>query len=88
MERFQGKLMRGGKVVFDNLAGTITPQNVGGQETWGGLFTVPSGIHVAKGGPFELFLDDGRKGTVNITDVSKPSHRPTIVNFQGSGQLK
>jgi hypothetical protein len=89
MERFQGKLMQGGKLMFDNLAGTVTFQTgKDGQQTWSGLFSVPSGVPVRAGGPYRLVLADGRSGDLLITNVSRPSHRPTIVNFQGKGPLQ
>jgi hypothetical protein len=89
MERFQGKLMRGDKLMFDGLMGTIT-QETGprGAKTWSGFFTIPGGVPISPGGPFQLVLDDGRRGDIMIDNVAKITHRPTMVKFKGVGEFK
>jgi hypothetical protein len=89
MERFRGKVMDGGRVLFEGIEGTLTQQaGQGGQRSYSGFFSVPSGVPVRTGKAYRLLLDDGRSAEIILEKASSPSHRPTVVQFRVNGDLK
>jgi hypothetical protein len=85
MEPFEGRIEQNGKVVVDNVTGTIYRHDPSmGLKSWSGLFTLPQGRGLMPG-MCHLVLDDGRSATILITSAYPSSHSSTVVQFQGAG---
>ena len=74
MEQFQGKLMREGQLVVDNITGRLTVDfDPNRQQRWSGFFTVPAGTAVQINDRFELVLSDGRSSKIHLERVNATS---------------
>jgi hypothetical protein len=58
---------------------------VAGAATWGGSFTLPADGFIALGGPFDLFILDGRQAQILIRDMQPAGDGHIIVEFTGVG---
>jgi hypothetical protein len=85
--QFTGRILIGGTVVLDDLDVTLIHHGGPGLQSWSGSFVVPAGQFLSPG-RYELELDDGRKGTIVVSQVSFGSSQATVVHFQSSGPLQ
>jgi hypothetical protein len=90
MMPFHGKVMRDGRVILDDVDGELEEMTiVRNAKDWHGYFVVPSGmIPPPTGGPYNLLIDDGRSGTMQIGRVSPGSHQASVLHFEGNGPLR
>ncbi len=88
MERVDGHLEKGGKIVVNDLLACFeTRQGSGGLTSWDGQLIVPPGSPI-KLDDYTLVLDDGRRGDIIVADINhRHSQAAPDVSFQGSGPL-
>ena len=84
-----GTLCKGSEVVLENAWFAIQTFPPSDQDPgWnGGFYLTEPGSEIEPGGPYLLFLNDGRRGEISIIDVQIGSHVPTTVRFVGCGPL-
>jgi hypothetical protein len=89
MTPFQGRVMQGGRAIFDDINGALEEMLVRRElKDWHGYFVVPYGQFPPPiGGSFNLFLDDGRSGPVEIRRVSPGDQSASVLHFEGTGPL-
>ena len=66
MERFQGDLVWGGRVVAENVTGAWERHAPGRRGAWSGYLRPTPGAAVQVGQSYVLMLDDGRSGTIRV----------------------
>jgi hypothetical protein len=88
MERVRGRILKGDKVVLEDLDITlyfVTPAKR--LPSWSGSCHLSDpGAYIAPGRPYRLVLEDGRSGEIFVSGLG-PSTRGTGVRFTGSGSL-
>jgi hypothetical protein len=85
--RFTGKILEGGQVVLDRVTGEWDVDPSRRLFSWRGHFTAPTG-QSARPGTFELHMDVGHKGTIQISQIPTASDKPPVVHFLGLGPLQ
>ncbi len=84
--RFVGKLLYKGQVVLDPATGDLWETPMPSGKSWGSYFDPTNTF--GTGTDYELVLNDGRRGRIQIGSVSFTTLKPTAVSFHGSGPLK
>ncbi len=89
MEQVFGKIKKGGLVLIDHIPILISPRtnHVSRLSGWYGSFVSPTFTNITPGGPFQLFLDDGRSGNIIITNIKITGSVKQVFYFMGSGLL-
>ena len=86
MASFQGQLLKGGQVLYQ-VSGRLQFQSREGIRVWGGHFALPLEAQNLELGPYQLILDDGHFGDIQIVSVSVKGIE-TMAYFQGLGDFQ
>jgi hypothetical protein len=87
MAFFQGKILREGRIVLDNLKGELnTSLTPAGVVIWGGQVHLPPGDGIAPG-IYQLVLADGRSGDIIIASRPGSGYWSLTAPFTLSGPL-
>ena len=86
MASFQGQLIKGGQVLYQ-VSGRLQFQSREGKRVWGGQFVLPLEAQNLELGPYQLTIDDGRYGDIQIDSVSVKGIQ-SVAYFQGIGDLQ
>ncbi|HEX9692215.1 MAG TPA: hypothetical protein VGA22_08960 [Gemmatimonadales bacterium] len=86
MECVSGRLLKGEAVVADNVEFWIARGNEGPAD-WNGTVELPPGAHVDADATYRVVLEDGRQGSVRVTNVGASDETPHTVGFRGAGPL-
>ena len=88
MERYRATIYKEQQTVLEGLTVYLeVVTKTTGLKSWYGVFQLEkAGDCIEPGGPYELRLDDGRRGQILVSNVVISSS-PTQVSFQGSGPL-
>jgi len=89
MKQVCGKIKKGDSVLIENVSILIdsTTNQISKLSEWHGSFVSPTFTDITPGGPFQLFLDDGRSGNIIITNMKVTSSTKQVFYFTGSGLL-
>jgi hypothetical protein len=82
VERFQGDLLWGGRVVAENVTGGWERHATGRGGAWSGYLRSAPGASVRPGRSYLLVLDDGRSATILL---GPGGGRPGALPFEGVG---
>jgi hypothetical protein len=82
VERFQGDLLWGGRVVAENVTGGWERHAGGGRGAWSGYLRSATSSSLRPGRAYVLVLDDGRSATIR---VGPGAGRPGSLPFEGVG---
>jgi len=86
MEQVTATIRDGDTILVDRVATWIqVGESPSGLREWHGHLSLPEGVHLDAGGPFQLETSDGRSGQIIVTNVNISSDRPTQVTFTGTG---
>ena len=58
---------------------------VHGSGSWSGSFNLPAGGFISHGGPYELLLEDGRRGLILVRETRSDEGGGVTVEFTGVG---
>jgi hypothetical protein len=84
---FQGELRRGGRVVLERVAGTVSGEpQADGSTAWSGAFLLPPRQRLW-GGDHTLYLDDGTSPVIRLISVAAGDSLPALVSFNVSGPV-
>jgi hypothetical protein len=84
---FQGKLLHGGRVVLERVAGLIVGHaQPDGSTAWSGCFLISPGQRLAWG-DYTLDLDDGTTPGIRLGRVVAGPSLAALVPFEVSGSL-
>ena len=86
MASFQGQLLKGGQVLYQ-VSGRFQFQSREGNRGWGGHFVLPLEAQNLELGPYQLTIDDGSSGDIQIDSVSVKGIQ-SVAYFQGAGDLQ
>ncbi len=86
MECVTGKVQQGDTTIADDLEVWLAKSG-DGETDWNGSFELPPGAHVDTGGTYSLALEDGRAGSITITNVGADDAQPHQVGFRGASAL-
>jgi hypothetical protein len=84
---FQGKLLHGGRVILERVAGLIDAQaQPDGSTAWSGSFLIQPGQRLGWG-DYTLDLDDGTTPGIRLGKVAAGPSLAALVPFEVSGSL-
>jgi 2-oxoglutarate dehydrogenase complex dehydrogenase (E1) component-like enzyme len=86
MECVTGKVLKGDQVIADDVEVWLA-RSGDGAEDWNGSFELAPGTHVDTGATYRLVLEDGRAGTILVTNVGADDTQPHQVGFRGASAL-
>ncbi|MDB5308587.1 MAG: hypothetical protein JWO38_2789 [Gemmataceae bacterium] len=80
---FQGKILRNGRVLVDDVTGTISgPAEAEGSTEWSGNVLIPPRQFLASGA-YTLQLTDGRVATITVSSVASGNSEGALIAFTG-----
>jgi hypothetical protein len=84
---FQGKLLHGGRVVLERVAGRLVGRaQPDGSTVWSGSFIIAPGVLLGWG-DYTLELDDGTTPGIRFDKVAAGPSLAALVPFEVSGSL-
>ena len=87
MEQVIGTIRSGEEILVDNISMYVGVYNRNGRRWWNGSFNSPRPMPIDSDGPFQLELQDGRKGQLFFTKQTI-DRRGISVRFDGTGPLE
>jgi hypothetical protein len=85
--QFSGKILRGGRVIANNVNGAINEVTIGELRSWEGYIDLPAGNVLPAGEQYQLLTSDARRVNIQVLSGSYSSQMPVRVTFKASGPL-
>lgn len=87
MSTFISTIKLNNEIVIENVSADVTVNNDGKFKSWYGIIFINTHIKIELGQGYEIFLDDGRSGSINFIKERDYSNGKRILEFRGMGSL-
>jgi len=89
MERVVARISSGDEVLADRVQARVRVNRPPGESPgWHGFVTLPAGMFIPLGGPYQFLVDDGRSGEIVLTSTELDRQRSTEARFRGTGRFR